>query len=159
RLVCVTKLATPSVPFQPGDDIASIIGRWARDTPSRPALVQGSRAVTWADFAGRVERIAAALTSKGVAKGSRIAVLAQNSIEHVEVFFGGLRAGASVVPLPTMASPASLLLMLADCGATILFVSAQYEALAKELDPANVELRIAFDFERDGFVSYDAIIG
>src|SRR5690242_19415543 len=117
----VTRLATPQVAFESGDDIASIVRRWARETPGRPALVQGERVVTWAEFDERVSRVASALESRGIRRGDRIAVLAQNSIEYVEVFFGGLRAGASVVPLPTMASPASLSLMLADCEAKLLF--------------------------------------
>jgi len=75
------RLATPTVAFGPGDDIASIIGRWARDTPDRPALVQGSSVSTWADLDARVGRAARALAASGVHKGGRIAVLAQNSIE------------------------------------------------------------------------------
>jgi long-chain acyl-CoA synthetase len=155
----LTNLATPRVPFELGDDISSIIRRWGRETPERPALVQGARAVTWAELDERVERVASALESSGIGKGQRIAVLAQNSIEYVEVFFGGLRAGASVVPLPTMASPASLSLMLADCQATFFFASAQYRSLAESLDAPEVTHRIGFDFGEGDFVPYATFMG
>src|SRR5262245_34487158 len=153
------KLSTPTVAFESGDDIASIVRKWARETPKSPALIQGGTVTTWAAFDARVDRAASALTSRGIRKGERIAVLAQNSIEYVEVFFGGLRAGASVVPLPTMASAASLSLMLADCRAKILFASEQYRRLAESLDAHGVTHRIGFDFEAGDFVSYATYMG
>jgi acyl-CoA synthetase (AMP-forming)/AMP-acid ligase II len=150
----VTKLPTPSVAFETGDDIAGIVGRWGSGTPDRPALIQGSRVVTWGELDARVARAGAAFASSGIGRGRRVAVLAQNSVEYVEVFFGALRARASVVTLPTMASSSSLSLMLADCTAAALFASTQYRDLALSLDLSRVTSRVGFDFEADGFLPY-----
>jgi len=149
----MTPLETPIVPFAPGDDIASVVRAVAERLPSATAMVEGSRVVTWAALDASMDRVASAFAAAGIAKGARVAVLSRNSVEYVEVFFGALRAGASVVPLPTMASPASLSLMMADCGAKALFVSAEYRSLADALRHA-ATVRIGFDFAGGGFTPY-----
>jgi acyl-CoA synthetase (AMP-forming)/AMP-acid ligase II len=157
-------LDTPRVDWQPGDDLASIVARHARTTPTRAAIVQagtgGGRTLSWAELDGRVDRVASALASSGVTLGDRVAVLAENSIEYVEVFFGALRAGACVVPLPTMAAPDSLARMVSDSGATALFVSAAcrsaYQAMHEALAGARVVLRVGLDFDDGTFGSYAA---
>jgi acyl-CoA synthetase (AMP-forming)/AMP-acid ligase II len=150
----VKPLATPRVPFDPGDDIASIVRENARAAPNRVALIEGSRTVSWAELDSAVDSAAAAFGRAGVGRGGRVAVLAQNSIEYVEVFFGALRAGASAVPLPTMASPASLSAMLEDCRAAVLVVSAQYRQTAESLESAHVTTRVGLDFGAGGWTSY-----
>lgn len=154
----MTRLATPQVPFGSGDDIASKIRAVARRAPEGRALVEKNRTLTWAELDARLDRVASALAAFGTKKGARVAVLSRNSVEYVEVFFGALRAGASVVPLPTMASAASLSLMLADSGATTLFTSAEYRALAESLDPARVAHFVGFDFAGGGFASYEELV-
>ena len=72
----------------------------------------------------------------GIGKGDKIAILAGNSIEYLETFMGGLRAGACVVPLSTMAAADALEKMLDDCDAKLLFLSDQYRALVEPYDGA-----------------------
>ncbi len=159
-------LDTPRVDWQPGDDLASIVARHARTTPTRAALVQtgtgADRTLSWAELDRRVDRVASAFASSGVRLGDKVAVLAENSIEYVEVFFGALRAGACVVPLPTMASPDSLARMVSDSGAIALFVSAAcrngYQAMHTALAGTRVGLRVGLDFDDDGFGSYVAFL-
>ena len=64
-----------------------------------------------------------------VLAGDKIAIVAANSVEYLETFMGGLRAGACVVPLSTMAAADALEKMLDDCDAKVLFLSDQYRAL------------------------------
>ena len=61
----------------------------------------------------------------------KVAILAANSVEYLETFMGGLRAGACVVPLSTMAAADSLEKMLDDCDAKVLFLSEQYRSLVE----------------------------
>jgi len=51
-------LATPRVPFEPGDDIAAVVGRIARETPDHPALVEGGRVLSWKELDAAVDRAA-----------------------------------------------------------------------------------------------------
>src|ERR1700729_1772427 len=158
-------LDTPRTGWQPGDDLAAIVARHAQETPERPALVHGDRTRTWADLDRRVDRAASALLASGSRPGDKVALLGENSIEYAEVFFGALRAGACVVPLPTMASADSLARMLADSGARALFASAAYREVGSAIADAGagagagagVALRVALDGEGGAFgVSYEA---
>jgi acyl-CoA synthetase (AMP-forming)/AMP-acid ligase II len=150
-------LDTPRVPWRDGDDLASLVAAHARATPDRVALIHGDARLTWADLDARVERAAAAIAGEGVRLGDRLAVLGENSVEYVEVFFGALRAGACVVPLPTMASTDSLARMLVDSGSRGLFASSAYRDVARAIaDDARVTLRVGLDFDDGAFRSYAA---
>ena len=152
----MTPLDTPQVPFAPGDDIASAVARFARQDPGRIALVEGDRQQTWGELDARMNGVAGALLAASIGKGARVAVLAKSSLEYVEVFFGALRAGACVVPLPTMASGEALAAMLVDSEARALFVSAEYRpAVASFLrELPRLGLRAGLDFEDTNFASY-----
>jgi long-chain acyl-CoA synthetase len=149
-------LETPKLPFAAGDDLPSVIERFAATRPNDVALLEGSKQATWSELAGAVERVAGALLSKPRARGDRVAVLAANSIEYVEAFFGALRAGLCAVPLPTLASTESLALMLADCDARILFASSGYREAAETLVRNRGIEGVGFDFESEAFTSYRA---
>ncbi len=138
-------LDTPSIGFQPGDDLAAIIARHAREAPDRSALVHAERTLTWAQLDSRVDHAASALLASGSRPGDKVAVLGDNSIEYAEVFFGALRAGACVVPLPTMASTDSLARMLSDSGARALFVSGAYRDVGSAIAGEGIALRVSFD--------------
>jgi long-chain acyl-CoA synthetase len=138
-------LDTPSIGFQPGDDLAAIIARHAREAPDRSALVHGERTLTWAQLDSRIDRAASALLASGSCPGDKVALLGDNSIEYAEVFFGALRAGACVVPLPTMASTDSLGRMLSDSGARALLTSGAYRDVGSAIAGPEIALRVSFD--------------
>src|SRR5580700_3496359 len=152
-------LDTPRIGWQPGDDLAAIVARHAQETPDRAALVHGDRTRTWADLDRRVDR---ALLASGSRPGDKVALLGENSIEYAEVFFGALRAGACVVPLPTMASTDSLARMLVDSGSRGLFASGAYREAAHAIANtplSRLALRVGLDFEDDAFRGYGAFTG
>ena len=144
-------------------DFISIPIRVARNAKARPdriaAMCEG-KARTWRDFDRRINRIARTLSGMGVVKGDKIAILATNSIEYLETFMGGLRAGACVVPLSTMAAADALEKMLDDCDAKVLFLSDQYRGLVEPYEGRLGKLieggRIAYDFRRDGWQDFEA---
>lgn len=55
--------------------------------------------MTWKDFNARSNRMANLLLSRGLGKGSKVAVLLMNCLEWLPVYFGILKAGAIVVPM------------------------------------------------------------
>jgi len=154
-------LDTPRIGWQPGDDLASIVSRHARSAPDRAALVQGARTLTWAQLDRTVDRAASALHASGSRAGDKVALLGENSIEYAELFFGALRAGACVVPLPTMASADALARMLSDSGARALFVSAAYRPVGSAIAGEGVAMRVALDADGGvaaGELSYRAFL-
>ncbi|HZP99608.1 MAG TPA: AMP-binding protein [Reyranella sp.] len=136
------------------------IGRHAAAFPDKRAVVCEGRTRTWAEFDRRVNRVARRLAGMGIGKGDKIAILAANSIEYLETFMGGLRAGACVVPLSTMAAADALEKMLDDCDARVLFLSDQYRDLVEPYENRLGKLipggRIAYDFKRDGWQDFEA---
>ncbi len=136
------------------------IARHAQAFPDKRAVVCEGRSRTWSAFDRRVNQIARSLADMGVGHGDKIAILAANSVEYLETFMGGLRAGACVVPLSTMAAADALEKMLDDCDAKVLFLSEQYRALVEPCEHRLGKLiedgRIAYDFRRPGWRDFEA---
>ncbi len=82
-------------------NIATVIERWADRYPDREALVCGDRRSTYGELERRVERAARIVGSLGIRKGDRVAMLMDNSIEFLEVYFALTRLGVWCVPLNT----------------------------------------------------------
>jgi acyl-CoA synthetase (AMP-forming)/AMP-acid ligase II len=143
-------------------DFVSIPVRVARNAeayPEKIAVMCEAETRTWRAFDRRINQVARALSSMGVGRGDKIAILATNSIEYLETFMGGLRAGACVVPLSTMAAADALEKMLDDCDAKVLFLSDQYRGLVEPYEKRLLKLieggRIAYDFRRAGWRDFE----
>ncbi len=155
----------PLVPQPTQEDFPEFVSipiRVARNAslyPNKIAVKCEREARTWHDFDRRVNKIARTLAGMGVGPGDKIAILAANSVEYLETFMGGLRAGACVVPLSTMAASDALEKMLDDCDAKVLFLSDQYRGLVEPYEQKLAKLvpggRIAYDFERPGWHDFE----
>ena len=134
-----------------------------RHFPTSARWCARARARTWREFDRRINKIARTLAGMGIGQGDKIAILADNSIEYLETFMGGLRAGACVVPLSTMAAADALEKMLDDCDAKVLFLSDQYRGLVEPYEERLAKLipggRIAYDFERAGLARLRGLAG
>ncbi|HEV7546555.1 MAG TPA: class I adenylate-forming enzyme family protein, partial [Reyranella sp.] len=143
-------------------DFVSIPVRVARNAeayPEKIAVMCEADTRTWRAFDKRINQIARSLSIMGVGRGDKIAILATNSIEYLETFMGGLRVGACVVPLSTMAAADALEKMLDDCDAKVLFLSDQYRRLVEPYEGRLPKLiaggRIAYDFRRAGWRDFE----
>jgi fatty-acyl-CoA synthase len=100
------------------------LGSWpwrrARMTPARPALVQGGRALSYAELSERSRLLANGLADSGVDRGDRVAYLGRNDIATFETMFAAGLVGAIFVPLNTRLSAPEICYMLEDCGAKVL---------------------------------------
>lgn len=88
----------------------------ARHRPDHTALLDRGtgRSLTYAELDGRVRRLAAALTGRGVRPGDRIAVLSLNSLHVHETLYACARIGAIMVPLNFRLAPGELRQILDD---------------------------------------------
>jgi acyl-CoA synthetase (AMP-forming)/AMP-acid ligase II len=100
----------------------------ARERGAHAALIQDERRVSYRELDVLAGRVAAALQRDGVRPAQAVAVISANSIEYVALYLGALRAGVAVAPLQTGAVPDVLARMLADSGATHVFVDDAAEA-------------------------------
>jgi acyl-coenzyme A synthetase/AMP-(fatty) acid ligase len=70
----------------------------ARRDPAKPWLVvaDGSRTVTYGELREAVRRIAAFLHGRGLGANARVALLANNSVEHLVCYLGVMAYGATI---------------------------------------------------------------
>ena len=66
--------------------------------PNKVALICGERSLTYAELNARTRRVANALSNLGVKAGDRVAVMAYNSIELLEIA-GGLSKLSAIAVL------------------------------------------------------------
>jgi acyl-CoA synthetase (AMP-forming)/AMP-acid ligase II len=71
-----------------------------------------------------MDRVAAALQRDGVQAGEVVAICAATSMAYALVYLGSLRAGVAVAPLAPSTTAQGLFGMLADAGASKLFLDA-----------------------------------
>ena len=130
------------------------IRRHAAERPRAPVLTCGESRLDWAGFAAAVEQAAAAFRRLDISPGDRVAVLAAPSLAYITLFFGGVAAGACMVPMPNKSGAGTLERLIADCGPRILIVdAAAVETLAdRRPDGAAV---IALDHEAAGTIALD----
>jgi acyl-CoA synthetase (AMP-forming)/AMP-acid ligase II len=112
-----------------------IIERNARFFPHRPALVCGDERLTHAQFAARVVRLAAGLRSRGLARGERVAILAMNGIEYLEVYGAAEWSGVVLVTINWRLAAAEIEWILGDASPRALVFDAQYAALVDSMRP------------------------
>ena len=84
------------------------------------AVVTETESVTFGELLARVETRAEQIASI-TEPGDRVAVLAQNGVEYVELYYAAPRAGRILVPLNHRLHPAEWQATLATSGATVLF--------------------------------------
>lgn len=81
------------------------------------AVVMAGETLSYDDLDRRTARMARALLAIGAGKGTRIALLAPDGIPWLTTFFAGMRIGAIVATVSTLATPSELahILRHSDC--------------------------------------------
>ena len=120
-------------------NLADVLERNAWRSPGGDACVDPviGRRVTHAALQDRAARLATALrTDLGLAPGDRIAILARNCAEYLEVFFAAARAGVIAVPLNWRLSAPELVRVLEDAGPKALVYAGAFDAVVANLQGA-----------------------
>lgn len=108
----------------PPTNVAELVNRAALRHPSRTALVDGDRQLSWAELDQSVDRLAAGLVDLGLVAGRRVALAMLNSWEFVSVYLAVLRAGMVAVPITTVARSEEITHILTDSGAQLCLADA-----------------------------------
>lgn len=135
---------------RPFGTFPELIALQAEARPDAPALVCAGRQVNYGELDALADRVAAGLQRDGLRSGGVAAICALSSISYVAVFLGILRAGAAVSPLSPSSSPQQLEAMLADSGASHLFLDGSASRHLQPVAPGIRARRIALDAEADG---------
>mgnify|MGYP001252709600 FL=1 len=133
-----------------------LIERNARQHGERTAILFEDRRVTHAEFRARTARLASGLSAAGVARGDRVAILAQNRLEYLDLYGAAARIGAVVVPVNWRLTPDEILHCITDTSPVMVLADGQYQAalLASRQHCQSVRRWIGFDGGGDGFDSY-----
>ena len=113
----------------------SFVERSAEIFGDLSAVVHGSRHYTWAQTRDRSARLAAALRSLGVGRGSTVSAMLPNTPEMVEVHYAVPALNAVLNPLNTRLDAALIAWQLNHCECTVLITDREFSpVMAKALD-------------------------
>jgi fatty-acyl-CoA synthase len=109
------------------------LARRAALDPERTALIDanhGERRISYREWDAAVSRTAAFLHhALGVGRGDRVAVLAYNCVEFLDLVFACAKLGAILQPLNWRLSPAELRALLVDAEPSVLVFGTEFRAL------------------------------
>ena len=100
------------------------------DRPSKTAIADDDRQISYAELDRLMDRIAAALQRDGTQARQGVAMVSYPSVEQSAVFMGALRAGSIAAPIQPSATPEQIAGMIADSGANLVFLDTANAAAA-----------------------------
>jgi long-chain acyl-CoA synthetase len=117
--------------------------RSARETPEAPALCDGARTVTWADWNDLANRLADGLERRGLRAGEKVGVRMMNRIEWFVVAAALAKLGATRVAIAWRLQPREVRHILESSGArALVFDDEDVQALRPAfVDDGGVPLR------------------
>jgi fatty-acyl-CoA synthase len=129
-------------------DLSTLIERNAAFTPNKAATIFEGRALSYGDFAARIERTACALKAEcHVGRGDRVAILSLNRPDYLVLLYACARLGAMLVPLNWRLAVAEQLFILADASAKVLVLEAAFAEILPALAGALPDTRaVGLDF-------------
>jgi long-chain acyl-CoA synthetase len=105
-----------------------------RRTPEAVCVLDPELTLTFAQVDERAARLLGALRAAGLERGDRIALLAHNRAEHLELMVAAQRGGFVLVPLNWRLAVGELARIVADCIPALLVHAAAFAGTAADLD-------------------------
>jgi long-chain acyl-CoA synthetase len=102
-------------------NLAVLLEDSARDVPDRDAVVFNETKLTYAQVNGAANQIANGLVSLGIGPGDKVALSCPNLPFFPLVYYGILKAGATVVPLNVLLKGREIAYHLSDSDARVYF--------------------------------------
>ncbi|WP_433380980.1 long-chain-fatty-acid--CoA ligase [Streptosporangium sp. CA-115845] len=102
-------------------NLSIILEDSARNAPGRTALVFGDLRLPYSMVNSIANQVANLLVARGIGKGDKVALLCPNLPYFPFVYFGILKAGATVVPLNVLLQPREIAYHLTDSDAKAFF--------------------------------------
>jgi len=122
--------------------LADAVATHARLTPHKLAVRDSRRSLTYAQWQDRSHRLANGLRAMGLAKGDRVALLAYNCAEWMELYAGLAAAGLVAVPINFRLTAPEIAYIVQHCEARALIAQ---DELTDRVDPVRAELPVPAD--------------
>ncbi|HZK88909.1 MAG TPA: class I adenylate-forming enzyme family protein [Stellaceae bacterium] len=132
----------------------------------RPAVVSHGQATSYRALADAASRVAGGLAARGIGRGARVGILAENRREWLEAAFGAATLGAVAVPLSTWSREGELDYLIGDATLDALFAvesfgGQDFAAALARLQPEHQRLRTVVmigEARRPDWLAYDEFI-
>ena len=105
--------------------IPQLLDKSIAEYPNHTAMTFFGKTFTYKELNNNIQKVAKALTKKGVGKGDRIAIMLPNCPQYPMSFYGILTCGAIVVQVNPMYKASELIHILNDSGAKVIIVMDQ----------------------------------
>lgn len=147
------------------DHLSSLLASLGNRFGSATAIVDETGATSFAQLDEAAERWARALAAAGAGPGTAVALLAGNSATWLAVAFGVWRAGATLVPVSTFATPNEIAITLDHADASLVILESGFgsrdliSAVGSLLSEGTIRCAILLDGPgRDGIVGADEFL-
>jgi fatty-acyl-CoA synthase len=126
-------MSTRDLPINDLPHIGQILALNARVFPDKVGARDLARALTFRQWNARACRLANALIGLGLRKGDRVAVLAYNCVEWLEIYAAAAKAGLIAVPINFRLVGPEIRYIAEDCDARAFIVQDELIARAEEV--------------------------
>lgn len=140
--------------------IPNYVERHAGLYPDKKALIFEDKECTYLELQERVYRLANGLIKLGLKEGDRVAVVAENCFEFLEIYMGVPKAGGVVAPLNFRLLPKDIAYLVNYVGAEFLILGANYVDMINSIrdDIKKVKHFITLEGSGPGMINYDQLL-
>ena len=114
-------------------NLSSFVQYHARVTPDHSAVIYSDERITYADFARRIESMAAYLATDGITPGEFVAVFMKNSATFLEIAFAVSHVGGVFLPMNFRLAADEVRYIAENAGAKLVFADAEFAEPTKGL--------------------------
>ncbi len=134
--------------------VGSWVERRARTAPDHPALISGTRSLTYAELAERIRRLANGLRRLGVGRGDRVAWLGPNHPAFLESLFAVGQLAAVLAPVNHRLGPDERAVVLAQTEPIVMI---QHDT-AEPATTASIRHRVTVGGSLEGTIDYEDLL-
>jgi long-chain acyl-CoA synthetase len=116
--------------------LVEMFDRAVQQFGARPAFHSMGRTISYADLERLSRSFGAWLQAKGLAKGTRVAIMLPNCLQYPVAMFGALRAGCTVVNVNPLYTARELEHQLRDSGAEAIVILENFAAVLQQVRAA-----------------------
>lgn len=141
-------------------NIGSISAKYARLAPQATAIIDrdAGKRITYSELDQHVRKLGNGLISLGLQAGDRVAILSQNSIEFMALYFACGRAGLVAQPLNWRLSALELKKIVDDGAPRVVITQGRFSEIVGALRDQVKCVEHWLEFGEGGNGSYDALI-
>ncbi|HLG60360.1 MAG TPA: long-chain-fatty-acid--CoA ligase [Ktedonosporobacter sp.] len=141
-------------------NIAQGLAHAKRVFGNREAITCGETRHTWNDFERRTDHLARGLTSLGIQRGDRVAVLMLNCHRYLELYYACARMGAVIVPLNIRLARPEIVFILNDSESQALIVDKTFApySVGRDTFPSVQHIIYCGDETPEGMENYEQLL-